>query len=190
MTSPDLHVITDSVVFRNHYYLLSELKAYCRSKGLPASGGKQEIAERIAHFMDTGELKQPVKKAAKASRTEPITPDSVIEESLKCSEMHRAFFKANVGKRFSFDVAFQQWLKENAGKTYREAIDAYIGIVKSKKVQQTVISKQFEYNTYIRAFFAENPSAGLQDAIQCWKHKKSQPGHNRYAEDDLEILGM
>ena len=43
----------------------------------------------------------------------------------KRQEKHRAFFREAIGTGFSFNVAFQKWLKSNTGKTYREAIDAY-----------------------------------------------------------------
>lgn len=105
-----------------------------------------------------------------------------------CSEKHRAFFKAAIGAGFSFNVAFQKWLKSNGGKTYQDAIEAYRAILAQKKNTTTVIEKQFEYNTYIRAFFAENPGKALAEAIQCWNYKKARPGHNRYETGDLAAL--
>lgn len=185
---PAIADITDSRVFRAYYYLLSELQAYCREKGLPLSGGKQAIADRIAHYIDTGETLPPAPAAKKALRTEAITPESIIEADIKCSQVHRAFFKDAIGKRFTFNVAFQQWLRENAGRTYQEAVEAYGDIQAAMREGQTVISRQFEYNTYIRAFFADNEGRPLQDAIRCWKRKKSLPGHNRYERADLDAL--
>ena len=38
------------------------------------------------------------------------------------AELHRAFFKREIGDSFSFNVAFQKWLKSNSGKTYADAI--------------------------------------------------------------------
>ena len=57
-----------------------------------------------------------------------------------------------------------------------------------KKNRKTVIDKQFEYNTYIRDFFADNPGRTLDDAIKCWKYKKQLPGHNHYEQTDLAAL--
>ena len=53
---------------------------------------------------------------------------------------------------------------------------------------QTAIGKQFEYNTYIRDFFADNKGASLDDAIRCWKYKKSLKGQNKYERSDLKVL--
>lgn len=61
---------------------------------------------------------------------------------------------------------FQKWLKENAGKTYRDAIDAYYQILENKKKGRTKIDRQFEYNTYIRDFFEDNKGKTLEDAIK------------------------
>ena len=36
-----------------------------------------------------------------------------------------------------------------------------------------MIDRQFEYNTYIRDFFEDNKGMSLDQAITCWKFKKS-----------------
>lgn len=117
-----------------------------------------------------------------------ICEDTKIERDFVCSEKHREFFKKHIGKSFSFNVAFQKWLKVNGDKTYRQAIDAYYEILEQKKKGKTVIDKQFEYNTYIRDFFADNRGKSLDDAIKCWKYKKRLPGHNRYEKTDLAAI--
>ena len=105
-----------------------------------------------------------------------------------CSEVHRAFFREQIGDSFSFNVAFQKWLKTNTGRTYRDAVAAYQEILASKKTGKTTIDRQFEYNTYVRDFFEANKGRSLDDAITCWKYKKSLPGHNRYEDSDLTAL--
>lgn len=35
---------------------------------------------------------------------------------------------------------------------------------------------------------AMNTRRSLNDAIKCWKYKKSLPGHNHYERSDLTIL--
>ena len=57
-----------------------------------------------------------------------------------------------------------------------------------KKSGKSPIAKQFEYNTYIRDFFEDNAGKTLNDAIKCWKYKKSLKGHNRYEQSDLVVL--
>lgn len=185
---PILDTTMDGNTFRKYYYLKEELVDFCRKNNLPTSGSKVEITERIAHFLDTGKVLKPALKRKKTIDVGMISEDTIIEEEFVCSEKHRVFFKSKIGKTFSFIVPFQKWLKSNAGKTYGDAIEAYYHIVEEKKSGKSVIDKQFEYNTYIRDFFENNKGKSLDQAIQCWKYKKSLPGHNRYEESDLSAL--
>ena len=185
---PELDVTLDGNTFRNYYYLKEELVDFCRKNSLPTSGGKEEITERIACFLDNGKVLKPISRARKVVDVGEISEDTIIESGFVCSEKHRAFFKEKIGKSFSFNVMFQRWLKENSGKTYKDAIEAYFQILEEKKSIRTKIDKQFEYNTYIRDFFDDNKGRSLEEAINCWKYKKSLPGHNRYEKSDLVIL--
>lgn len=187
---PDLNNNLDSKTFMEYYYLKEELIDFCRKNNLQTTGGKLELTERIAHFLDTGERIYKTHTTRKNKIIDEITPDTIIEENFVCSEKHRAFYKEQIGDRFTFNVAFQKWLNNNAGKTYQNSIDAYYQILENKKNNKTTIDKQFEYNTYIRDFFNDNKDKSLEQAIKCWKYKKSLKGHNKYEKKDLEILGL
>ena len=185
---PELSRDISAEVFRNYYYLKEELVKFCRKYDLQTTGSKQELTDRIAYFLETGKKKSASSKRIQAESIGEITENTLIEANIVCSEKHRAFFKERIGKAFSFNVAFQKWLKSNAGKTYADAIQAYYAILEEKKKSKTVIDKQFEYNTYIRDFFADNNGMSLDNAIKCWKYKKSLKGHNRYEKTDLIAL--
>lgn len=185
---PILDKNLDSKTFREFYYLKEELVDFCRKYGLPTFGGKLEITERIAHFLDMGEIFSAKRVQKKAQTITDITEETPIESDFVCSEKHREFFKEHIGNSFSFNVAFQKWLKSNSGKTYADAIAAYYQILEDKKKGKTKIDKQFEYNTYIRDFFADNQGKSLDEAIKCWKYKKQLQGHNRYEKTDLVAL--
>ena len=173
--------------FREYYFLKEELKDFCRSEGLKVSGSKQELENRIIHYLSTGEaLSEPTSKQTSNYSSSEITLDSRLGENFKCSEDKRVFFENEIGKGFKFKVKFQKWLKSNPEKTYREAIDAYHEIQNSG--EKTKIDKQFQYNQYIRDFFEDNKDKSLEDAIACWKYKKSLKGHNKYEKSDLVIL--
>ncbi len=185
---PILNTNLDSETFRSYYYLKEELVEFCRDNGIPTSGGKVELIDRIVYYLETGKVKKVTKTKRNSIDVGVITEDTSIEQNLVCSERHRAFFKEKIGKTFSFNVQFQKWLKSNAGKTYGDAIEAYYLILEEKKKGKTTIDKQFEYNTYIRDFFEDNQGKSLDDAIKCWKYKKSMQGHNRYEKADLVVL--
>ena len=187
MTRPQLTADLTSEEFKEYYFLKEELKDFLRSEGLKVSGSKNELEERIIHYLDTGkQLDNLNAPAVKAETSGELSLDSKIGENFKCSEEKREFFENEIGKGFKFKVAFQKWLKSNPEKTYSDAITAYNEIMKSRK--RTKIDKQFQYNQYIRDFFDENDGLTLNDAIKCWKYKKSLKGHNRYEKSDLKIL--
>lgn len=185
---PSLDIKLDSKTFKEYYYLKEELIDFCRKNNLQTTGGKLELTERIAKFLDTGERTYETHNARKTAIIDEITLDTIIEENFVCSEKHRAFYKEQIGNSFSFNVVFQKWLKSNAGKTYQDSIIAYHQILEDKKKNKTTIDKQFEYNTYIRDFFNDNKDKSLEQAIKCWKYKKSLKGHNQYEKDDFKIL--
>lgn len=185
---PILNMNIDKITFRNYYYLKEELVDFCRTVGLPTSGGKIEITDRISSYLDTGEILISKPSVRCKTNIYDITENTQIELDFVCSEKHRAFFKEKIGKSFSFNIVFQKWLKANRGETYKEAIVAYYQIIAEKKKGITVIGKQFEYNAYIRLFFIDNSEKSLEEAIICWKYKKSLQGHNRYEKSDLIVL--
>lgn len=185
---PVLDRSLDSKTFRAFYYLKEELVDFCRKNGLPVSGGKIEITDRIASFLETGEIQSSSAVRKKAAAITGIREDTKIEADFVCTQRHRAFFQERIGSAFSFNVAFQKWLKANAGKTYQEAIEAYYQLLEERKRGKSTIDRQFEYNTYIRDFFAENKGKSLEQAIQCWNYKKGLQGHNRYEQSDLVAL--
>ena len=185
---PNLDIKLDSKTFKEYYYLKEELIDFCRKNHLQITGSKLELTERIAKFLDTGERTYQIYNTRKTTIANEIALNTTIEENIICSEKHRAFYKKQIGDSFSFNVAFQKWLKSNSGKTYQDSIIAYYKILEDKKKNKTTIDKQFEYNTYIRDFFNDNKDKSLEQAIKCWKYKKSLKGHNKYEKEDLIVL--
>lgn len=185
---PILDMNLDSKTFKEYYYLKEELVKFCKDNKLQVTGSKEELTMRIIEFLETGKKISKNYSKVKGNIPDIITLDKKIESNFICSEKHRKFYKEQIGDSFSFNVLFQKWLKNNAGRTYQESIRAYYQILENKKKNKTTIDKQFEYNTYIRDFFECNKDKSLEDAIKCWKYKKSIKGHNKYEKEDLLIL--
>jgi hypothetical protein len=182
---------TDPAAFREYYWLKNELAGFCRQAGLPAGGGKQELADRIFRYLSTGRTdhEPPKNKPGAITGESPLTLESPIPPGYRNDERHRAFFRSVMGPRFKFNVPFMDRMKGHAGSTYREAVSEWHRIDAAKKGGALrEIAPQFEYNRYTRDFFADNPGLTRSDAITCWNHKKSLPGHNRYERPDLEAL--
>lgn len=196
-TRPQLTKDLKSEDFKEYYFLKKELKDFCKKEGLKVSGSKNQLEERIIYYLDTGKSldnsrsiknknNYPKSNSNKATTSEEITLDSILGENFKCSEDKREFFEKEIGERFKFKVKFQKWLKTNPDNTYQDAINAYHELQNSN--EKTKIDKQFQYNQYIRDFFDDNDDKTLNDAIKCWKYKKSIKGHNKYEKSDLDIL--
>lgn len=174
--------------FQKNYYLKEELVSFCRENGLPTTGSKAELTHRIIYYLDKKEcITRPLIRKKRPTSSQ-ITLDMKIGENFVCSEKHRQFYKEQIGHSFSFSVLFQRWLKVHPDQTYQQSIDAYFQILEEKKNRKFEIDPQFEYNTYIRDFFADNRDKTLEQAILCWKYKKNLAGSHRYAPEDLSVL--
>lgn len=90
---PDLNEKLDGETFRTFYYLKKELVDFCRENNLPISGGKIELIDRIACFLDTGKVLETSTKRKTTKDVGVITENTLIESNVVCSEKHRAFFK-------------------------------------------------------------------------------------------------
>lgn len=167
-----------TISFMRIYQTKAELQEECRKKELSANGSKEELYDRLNG-------KASVQKTKGRDNTPSlITDDTIIEENIRCSEKHRAYFESRLGRSFTFKVQFQRWLKDNHGKTYLDAVHAYRDVCKAKPDA----GPQFEYNAYIREFFSETEGLTLSDAIKCWKHKKKKCLHPLFEQEDLSVL--
>lgn len=186
MERPVLGPGLDSKVFYEYYYLKEELILFCRQNGLATTGNKQVLTDRVACFLATGKKLVEKNMHKSVCLKDEITLEMQIEPDMVCSEKHRAFFRKQIGKAFTFNVAFQKWLKSHAGSTYGKAVEKWYEIRQENKPVE--IGNQFKYNTYIHDFFHHNPGRTLKDAIRCWNYKKALPGKQRYEWEDIKIL--
>lgn len=107
----------------------------------------------------------------------------VITENHRCSQNVRAFFKTVIPK-FHFSTYIQNYFKNNVGKTYHDAVGAWYEEEERKKdpSYKSKIAPQFEYNQFIRDFFADinNKGKSRKEAIKAWHEIKKLPGSNKY----------
>lgn len=183
---PTLTKDIDIQSFKEFYWLKAELQTFCREHGISASGSKVEIAERIQIYLETGEIKKPVRNTRvnkKMEHTGELSLDTVITENHRCSQDVRHFFKSILPK-FHFSTYIQDYFKNNIGKTYRDAVAAWQEEEERKKspAYERKIGSQFEYNQFIRDFYADpnNKGRSRAEAIDAWKEIKKLPGSNKY----------
>jgi hypothetical protein len=177
--------------FQNFYWLKTELVAFCKTNGISASGGKNEIVCRIEQFLATGKYDLPLKKANITSnfdwKNAALQLNTKLTDNYKNTENVRAFMTLHIGSHFKFNTGFMNWANANAGKTLTDAIQEWNRIYdrKRNKEQKTEIAPQFEYNRYIRDFMADNPDQTFTSAIRFWKLKSRRMGDNKYDSNDL-----
>ncbi|RUL53544.1 DUF6434 domain-containing protein [Lysinibacillus antri] len=170
--------------FNDFYWLKEELQSFCKEVGMSASGSKMELTERIQTFLTTGEMTKPSRtKRVHKKSSGPLTLDTVIPENHRCSQEVRAFFQSVIPK-FHFSTYIQNYFKTNIGKTYRDVVNAWYAEEERKKdpSYSKDIASQFEYNQFIRDFFADpnNKGRNRKEAIEAWNTIKMLPGSNKY----------
>ncbi|MFP3727459.1 DUF6434 domain-containing protein [Priestia filamentosa] len=177
--------------FTQFYWLKEELQAFCRERKLRVTGNKRELTERIKLFLKTGNTEQEhpknktKRKQTKTSvQNQELSLDTVISENHKCSQNVRGFFKSVAGPKFHFSTALQNYFKENAGKTYRDAVSFWKEEQQKKldPAYKTKIGTQFEFNQFFRDFYLDEDNKGKprEEVIAAWNKIKKQPGSNKY----------
>ncbi|MEM6586728.1 MAG: DUF6434 domain-containing protein [Pseudomonadota bacterium] len=188
---PALVDVTTGAELMRWYWLKEELVAGARHHGVSSSGSKAELTERLARFLDTGEMQKPTQRRVSSSfdwAKADLSPETVITDSYRNGPNVRAFFKEHYGPSFTFNIAFMQWMRDNVGKTLADAVEARRQIAARERVTKPAIPKGNQYNAYTRAFFKANPDKTASDARACWAWKRSQPGSNAYDPADLVAL--
>ncbi len=177
--------------FRSLYWLKKELQRFCREQGLPATGGKREITNRIARYLETGErlsTHQPVCDAVGHSKrnAQPrvFSMQSTVPVGFRCSQEARRFFMKHLGPRFRFTVTLQEYIKTHPGITFALVADEWHRQEKLKKIGilRPEIAPQFEYNRFTHDFFADPRNTGKTraDCITAWKKARARRGEHAY----------
>ena len=193
---PSFHSIDSGEEFLRWYWLKEELIALCKEVGLPATGGKFELRDRIAYALDHdgAVLSKPQKKPTSTFSwaKEKLTRETLITDNISFGPNVRNFLKSQIGPRCSCHSDFMEWVLESPGKTLGDAIDAWWQLESRKddpKFRRQIKSHNM-YNQYTRDFMDDNPGRKLTDARACWEKKKRLPapsGFVRYERGDLDL---
>lgn len=178
--------------FKDFYWLKEELVSFSRTLGLSSQGEKLDIYNRIIKYLETGEKINPklLKKTYQLKALFPITRNTVIGIEYRTYKEKKEFFKNIIGNKFHFTVNLLNLFKNNIGeKTYDDLVIEWYKEQEIKKDQnyKKEIAPQFEYNTYIRNFFRNNPGKSRNEATKCWNLKKVLRGNNVYEDSDLDL---
>lgn len=199
MSRPEFENIKSGDEFNKWYWLKEEMVEICKRSGLPYTGRKFALRDRIMYALDNGgKLKpEPKKRRAKSNfnwAKATLTLATRITDNVSFGPNFRRFMKSQVGERFSCHSDFMDWVKKNTGKTLENAVEEYIRLEKRKEDPdfKRKIADNNMFNQYTRDFMKDNPNESLQNARKFWLLKKQLPTKNgfvKYEKSDLELDG-
>ena len=179
--------------FRDFYWLKQELQGFCRAQGLATSGGKREIAERIEHYLRTGQRLRAATRPAletAAARRVNATPAAALAMTtrapagFRCTQEARQFFERHLGKRFRFTVPLQDFIKAHPGVSFRQIADEWQrqDALRRAGAWRPEIAPQFEYNQFTRDYHADPRNQGKthRDCLEAWNRVRARRGEHKY----------
>jgi len=193
---PPLTPQTSLEDFRDYYWYLNELVAFCRQHGLATSGQKLDLVARIEGYL-RGERdaethsERTRKRSAAAIRSGPITLDTAVTDDYKCDAETRVFFKSMIGKHFHFTAHLQQFRREQQRMgvrlTYGDLVREWVAEYERRKDPnyRSSIARSWEYNQFVRDFMGDKPrntGKEISEAAQAWNVIRVQSGPHTYVE--------
>ena len=118
---PSFTDLASSDDFLSWYWLKAEMVQYCKEAGLPHSGSKFELRDRIAYALDHDGAVLQQKKPKPTSTFDwagaELTSNTIITDNVSFGPNFRNFMSDQVGTKFSCHADFMDWVKSNTGKT-------------------------------------------------------------------------
>ncbi len=195
---PDFSEIHSGAEFLRWYWLKEEMVEICKLSGLPYSGRKFDLRDRIAYALDHDGALLPMPKKRKVKSkfdwaNATLNENTVITDNVTFGPNFRAFMKHEIGNKFSCHSDFMDWVRENEGKTLADAVSVWRELERRKEDPEfkRSIAKNNMLAQYVRDFLSANPKLTLKEALACWQRKKQLPtgdGFIRYAAQDLQYI--
>lgn len=179
-------------VLDHYYWYMQELVVYCREHGLPSSGQKHEVLERVRRHIEGKPLQRRVAKFA-ASRPAAVpagelTLDTRVDSSYKCDARTRAFFQSVIGPRFHFTAHLQQFRRgqPEGSLTYGDLASEWLAEEERRKNKdyRSSLMHTWEYNRFVRDYMQDKPrneGKTLKDAAKAWSRLRESRGPRDYA---------
>jgi hypothetical protein len=195
---PRLTRTIDPDDLRKYYWLKAELAQFCQQLGIPGSGRKLDILNRIEVLLRTGKTIKPERIVLGANSADGLPrgfgrrlsnagvltlKTSVV--NFKSDQRTREFFESVIGQHFHFTAHLNQFMRGRSDLTYGDLVKEWLAEreLRKDKSYKPPIMKSCEYNQYIRDYFADpmNRGKSLKDAIGSWNRAKRQAGPRVYS---------
>ena len=168
---PAVEDVTTEADVRGWYWLRSELVDMARARGLPTSGSKLELLERVARTLAGRTPDVAPRRRAGPQLTAPLQGSTVIPPGQRCSQLLRAWFADRVGRGFRFDSEMRAFIAAG-GATLDEAVEHWHA---TRGAETMAIAPQFEYNRFTRAWRQAHPDGTREDLLAAWWAHRSSP---------------
>ena len=173
--------------FERWYWPVDQLKVFCDALGLSRSGTKADLRKRVTFALSNRGQPQPrpsrqQKSAAFDWASEVLTNNTIITDNVSFGPNVRNFFKANIGKKFVCNSDFMLWVRNNAGATLGDAIEAWQVLEERKNDPgfRREIASCNNYLQYLRDARDRHQELSLADAKTCWDYKKVRPAQDGF----------
>lgn len=197
MSRPDFTKISSGEEFNRWYWLKSEMVAICKTAGLPVTGRKFELRDRIMYALDNQGVVKPSPDKKKTTSTfnwakAILTDDTIITDNVSFGPNFRRFMRGKIGNKFSCHSDFMDWVKANSGRTLANAVEQWY-LLEARKNNpdfKREIAANNMMSQYVRDFCEDNPGSNLKIAKRYWTLKKQLPtndGFIRYEKKDLDL---
>jgi hypothetical protein len=166
-----------------HFMKMAELQEGCRILGLPDSGKKGELIEKIMMFIRTGKTMSlptiPDQSRARHHAPQDLRPNALmLYGSYKNDAVTRAFFKTLIGSHFHYTAFGVDWLNDRwiAGKppTYQEFADYWIAESERRKKKRKEPKKEWRFINFMQEMQITHPTASKDDMMAAWKTAQAQ----------------
>ena len=156
-------------MIENWYWTRAQLDEIARREGVPRTGDKQQLADRlIAHF--DGRPAPPVPRNPRPAK--PLLPpfrlDMVVPAGQPMTRELRTYLAAQIGPRFRFDGFMREFFADPEGRTLSDAVDVW----HATRGRRRPIGTQFEYNRFTSEYRRRHPHASRQEMLAAWERYK------------------
>jgi hypothetical protein len=156
-------------------WLKRELIDLARQLGVPSSGGKGLLTQRLAAVLDG----RPVGAAPSVDRSGGVqlvgalTALTVIPPGQRCSRAVRAWFTEQLGAPFHFDAEMRALFAAADGTTtLQDALDHFQA---TRGGGPKPVGAQFEYNRFTRTWREQHPGGSRDELLTAWREYRRRP---------------
>lgn len=127
MQRPDFSEIKSGEEFNRWYWMKEEMIEICKQAGLPSTGRKFTLRDRIMFALDhEGAIMPEPPKVKPTSRFNwakaELSLDTLITDNISFGQNLRRFMEGQIGPHFRYNIDFMDWARESAGKSLADAV--------------------------------------------------------------------